>query len=171
VGYSCESTCSYNQKCCGDGSCCGKDLKCCGDGVCEPPCELVEGENCEAPLPPYPEPSDCSAMSCAIGDICSRPGINIIWSGVTERTCNPVGCPGDCDEDITWCWKGYRCVRSGNYELFATCSDQHCVPLVGCNPKGFFSCESVAPIPTKCYICEQSSEGLEVHYVKTDSCN
>ena len=60
---------------------------------------------------------------------------------------------------------------SSSYEFMSTCSSMHCVPPIGCIPKGFFSCEDAIPIPTKCYWCEQ---GLELederHDVDNDSC-
>ena len=132
---------------------------------CLPKCEIVDGEDCDET-----DDLSCSAMSCAIEGLCTRP-TRKVYQGGTEKICSPRGCVGDCTDDVKVCYKVYECVPSEVPAYFSVCSSVYCWPGAGCWPKGYYSCEGVV-LPNRCYGCEQGEEQVSKrHYVHNDSCS
>lgn len=144
---------------------CGGDTnqKCC-DGVCTPKCKIVDG------------PTDCWGVelgcSCAseVGE-CAPPSSRMVWSGFTEKICNPRGCVGDCHDDTDWCSRTYRCIKTALYTPCAICTNL----VEGSIPPYYgliYHCYGVEPAQNKCYSCSEVGGALigETR-IENDSCN
>ena len=185
TGHTCPKS-PVDMACC-DGNCCdpnecetcdyinggcevcyGDTSKTCCNGTCEPKCGIVDGENCNGS-----DDELCNLTNCAVepGHPCQSGPARKVYEGGTEKICSPRGCEGDCIDDRKDCYTVYKCIGSSSYEWMSTCSSMYCLPGANCWPKGYFSCESNVPIPTKCYGCEQGPEDVnESHDVDNDSC-
>jgi hypothetical protein len=127
---------------------------------------LVDGESCEDPFVTF----GCGVTCVVLGGECGLSS-QTIYSGITEKTCSPEGCPGDCNKDTEWCYKVYTCEPSGNYTWADTCTNiilgEGGLPITLL----YYFCSDIFPIPTKCYSCEPAPNPTDIHYVEKDSCN
>jgi len=138
-------------------------MKCC-NGECVQKCKIVDGENCEGS-----DDDDCR-MNCALGELCPQPSQKV-WSGFTEKKCNPRGCQGDCSDDTHWCWKIYQCVQTEDYEVCSICTNLVEGPDGIPYPGLYYHCYPVEPAQNKCYSCDKSTDEPETYDVDNDSCN
>lgn len=162
---------SYLCEDCNNGFCeiCGGDtnMKCCSPvwpGVCREKCKLVDGESCimDAKI-------GCTG-TCVYGGSCSIDSQKV-YSGVTEKTCNPKGCMGDCSEDTTWCYKTYNCVPSTTYIWLSQCTFTPSGPGGDPVTLDHTVCE-VLTFSAKCYLCTKDTIPVgEPTNVEYDSCN
>jgi len=172
VSGECRSKCdSYLCEDCNNGVCetCGGDAnkKCCSPvwpGVCRDICKLVDGESCimDAKI-------GCTG-TCVYGGSCGIDTQNV-YSGVTEKTCNPQGCTGDCTSGTTWCYKTYNCVPSTTYIWLSQCTFTPSGPGGEPVTLDHVVCD-VLTFSAKCYLCTKDTIPVgEPTNVEYDSCN
>ena len=146
---------------------CGGDLdKVCCNGVCKEKCKIVDGESCEEPFfngPPCSLTCVLPGWECGLAE-------HKVWSGFTEKICNPEGCQGDCSHDTEWCWKSYECVPTLNFTLYTLCMN-YIIGPIGPIPFPYFICSDSFPVLTPCYSCTDASVHYDAGYVHNDSCN
>jgi hypothetical protein len=143
---------------------CGGDTnkKCCG-GECKDKCKIIDGEDCD----PFFIDNPCST-TCVIGPddgLCGFASMTE-WSGITEKICNPEGCPGDCHHDTDWCSKTYACEPSGEFAYLDSCLNFN----PGFPPIPFIFHRCVTTYVGKCQSCKKGAQ-IDRHDVDNDSCN
>ncbi len=170
AGGGCISRCDPSQcESCKNGHCaiCNDDpnMKCCSPvwpGVCRERCKLVNGTTCSGSDDPY--------NSCAMEVGECTPSTRTEWSGVTEKTCNPRGCIGDCSDDTHWCSRTYQFVKTTNFTPCAICTNLWEGPDGIPYPGLIYHCYAVEPAQINCYSCRQGAIIAEPN-VENDTCN
>jgi hypothetical protein len=161
-----KTCCNPGQQCCFDEKCCSNDEKCCPavPGVtstyCAQPCQIVDGEDCHGIS------TFCSG--CEMPEVgCSWQANTIIYENVTEKTCNPNGCLGDCSDDEKVCYTQFTCVPFDTGAPLSYCASYSGNPPIPVPPY----CASTLQ-PFECYICVEDAEPGQsiVHKVHNGSC-